>query len=466
VRSGRQFRLRETTMREPGATGFRPSRSAVFPAPTIRFARLSATVRSRFAHAQGRWLLNVALLIVGLGLGQGTIFAVQTALVAAGEYNLLAAFGLHYSFAILAVMLVDAGGSTTLARLVAGLSAERTTRDDVWRTFCETSAIRLLIALVIGALAAVYAIGFAADGFSRWYVMLSFPGLLLWTVNPVGLLDGLRLSGISGLTGAAAYVANAIGLALAVHSPPGVAGAILGGVFSIGYLLTLGAQWFVLGREGWFPRFRTMTYAGLAIALRDACTLSFQVVPGQINMRVLLMLSAAYLGAETTALFLYAKQLVTALTQIVALVLRVEFPMLVEKLAGAARPSIGDMLRAQKRPLYCAMVLAAAATGVAAIVASVPGLALHRCATIMLLLCPTILSISLSLMMIQAMAAIGAYSASAKALAIGSAVGLGVSYLLVSSLEVYALVLGELTFHLLGCYFGYRSLRCRNGPER
>src|SRR5262249_32808331 len=100
-----------------------------------------------------RWprVMNVALLIAGLGLGQGSIFAVQTLLVARGEYELLAAFGTHYSFALLGIILVDMGASTILARTVAHLSGERASRDEVWLIFCETCVIRLLAASLIGA---------------------------------------------------------------------------------------------------------------------------------------------------------------------------------------------------------------------------------------------------------------------------------------------------------------------------
>ena len=101
-------------------------------------------------------IANIGLLVVGFGLGQGAIFIVQTVLVAAGEYELLAAFGTHYSFAILGIVLVDAGASTTLARAVARLPSGREARGEVWRTFCETSAIRITVALIVGAAAALY----------------------------------------------------------------------------------------------------------------------------------------------------------------------------------------------------------------------------------------------------------------------------------------------------------------------
>jgi O-antigen/teichoic acid export membrane protein len=448
------------TMLEPRAASSNSPEATKGLAPyprTLAKARVIAWLES----ARGQWpqIVNMTMLIAGLGLGQGTIFVVQTVLVAAGEYGLLATFGTHYSFAILGIILVDAGASTILAREVARSSAEPTSRDDVWQIFWETSAIRLLAALLVGVVATVYAFGFASDGFSRWYVALALPGLLCWAVNGVGLLDGLRLSGVSGITGSAAYVFTAIGLALAAHKSAETAGAILGGAFSLGYLVTLGAQWTALVREGWTPRFRRPTRAGLARSLKDGSALLFQFVPGQINMRVQLVLSSLYLDAEMTALFIYAKQIVTATTQIIGFTLRVEFPSLVEKLAASAKHSLASILSAQKMSFCCAVVFAVGITGTAGIAAAVPDFSLHRAAAVIASFAPTILSLSLALMMIQGLAAIGAYAVIARTFTVSLAVAICVSWLLVTSLNVYAFVLGEMTFHLVAAYLVYRNIR-------
>lgn len=461
VRSGHRFA--EKIMFEPSAGSSNSSESTIGPAaPQLMLAgsRIVAWVRS--VHRRWPQIVNVGLLIAGLALGQGTIFIVQTVLVAAGDYELLAAFGTHYSFAILAIILIDAGASTTLARVVARLSAGSKPNEEVWRIFCETSAIRLLIASLLCIAIVIYAFGFVSDGFSRRYVALALPGLLLWAVNAVGLLDGLRLSGISGITGSAAYIITAIGLALAAHRPAATAGAILGGAFSIGYLVTLAAQWIALGRRGWLPQFRTMTRAGLVKSLKDGSALLFQYVPGQINMRVQLILSTVYLGAETTALFLYAKQIVTAATQIIGFVLRVEFPGLVERLAVPGKHSIGSILGAQRMAVYCAVIFAVGVTGVAGIAAAVPNFGLHRAAAIIASFAPTIVTLSLSLMMMQAMAALGAYAVIARAVAICSVIGMLVSYALISTLGAYAFVAGEVSFHSIGFYIVYRYLRRSN----
>lgn len=443
-------------MLERGTASFKSPEEAMSPAA---LQRPSARRWIAIGSARRRWILNIVFLIAGFVIGQGAIFVVQSVLIAAGEYRLVAAFGTHYSFAIFAILAVDAGASVTLARTVARLP--RGSSDEVWRIFCETSVIRLLLALLIGVAAAVFALAFSSEGFSRWYVALAFPGLMLWAFNGIGLLDGLKLSGVSGISGSTAYIMNAIGLVAATHKSPGMAGAILGGAFSIGYLLTLVAQWSVLGRKGWYPRYRRVTRAGLAVALKDSLAMLFQLGPGQLVVRVQLALSAAFLGTETTALFVYVRQVVTGLTQIIGFVLRVEFPGLVERLASPGRHTIGSVLAAQKVTLCCAFILAGVTGVVSAAAAAMPALKLHQAAMLLMAFTPTVLTVSFTLMLMQALAALGAYAAIARAMAISSAIGIVASYVLISTLDVYALILGELIFNWVGCYMVYRYLRSR-----
>lgn len=423
----------------------------------VRRGRISRGLRSAYE----RWprIVNIALLVAGLGFGQGTIFLVQTVLLAAGEFELIAAFGTHYSFAMLGIIVVDGGASTILARAVARMPGERSSRDEIWQIFCATSAVRLLTASLIAVVAITYVLGVASDDFSRWYVASALPGLLLWAANAVGILDGLRLSGISGFTGSAAYILTAIGLVFATHRSPHAAGLILGSAFSLGYLVVLAGQWIALRSNGWHPRLRKVTRAGFGRSFRDGSVLMFQLLPGQLNMRVQLVLSTTYLGAETTALFIYAKQVVTAATQIIAFVQRVDFPGLVEQLAGSKSNGFRSVLKAQRATFYCALAFAAAATALAGLAAILPEFRLHRAATVMVLFVPTILTLSLSLMITQALAAQGAYAAVAKALAISSGLGIVVSYMFISTLGVYALALGEIAIHLAGIYLALRYLR-------
>jgi O-antigen/teichoic acid export membrane protein len=404
-------------------------------------------------------ILNVGLLIAGFGLGQGAIFIVQTWLVAKGDFELLSDFGTNYSFAMLAIILIDAGSSTVLARHVAGLLPEQEENSEIWRIFWETSAIRGAIALLIGSTAVAYALFFSSNSFSRLYVLWAIPGSLFWASNPIGLLDGLKLSGLSGITGAISYAACAIGLALAAHAPPEISGAILGGAFSLGYVSTVCAQWAVLRRYGWTPQFQAMSRAGLIRSLGDGLALLFQFLPGQLILRVQIALSNAFLGPESTALFVYVKQIVIAMTMIFGFVLRVDFPALVHRAVYSSFDGLWSILRAQKVAFYCAVALTIGTI----LLSVIAPLALHdriaKAADLLFSFAPTILTISVFLMMFQALAALGDYISAARIVALSAAVGAVVSYLLVTTLHIYAFILGEMAFHLVGFALLYLHMR-------
>jgi O-antigen/teichoic acid export membrane protein len=402
--------------------------------------------------------LNIALLIMGLGVGQGTIFVVQTWLVAKGRFELLSAFNTHYSFAILGIILTDGGASTILARETARLSDGHGATDEFWRLFCETTVFRLLTAALIGIASATYALALAPGGFSRCYLLCALPGLLFWAGNTAGLLDGLKMSGISGVTGSLAYAASAIALALVPDMSPEIAGSVLGGAFSAGYFLTVLAQWAALIRLGWTPQYKSITAAGLARSFRDGGTLLFQLLPGQIHYRVQLTLSVAFLGPEPTALFTYVKQIVTALTMVIAVVLRVDFPGLVQKVSRAGTRTFRGLIAAQRTTLYCAVGFTAGAIVVSSLSFMMPLSRFAAAAHMLLVFTPTILTISLSLMMMQAMIALGAYAASARITTISAAAGIAISCLLVKPIGVYAFLVGELVFHLVGCMMMNRAI--------
>lgn len=403
-------------------------------------------------------MVNIGLLIAGLALGQGSIFIVQTALLAAGNYHLLAGFGTHYSFAILGVILTDAGTSTILARDMARLSTGQGTTEAFWGTFCETVVFRLLMAGLTAIAVVVYVVTVASDGFSRHYLLSALPGLLFWAGNASGLLDGLKLSGISGITGSLAYAASAIALALVPSFSPEMAGLILGGAFSGGYFLTVLVQWMVLKRYGWAPRIRKPTTAGLVLSFKNGSAMLFQLLPGQIVLRVQLTLSAIYLGPETTAVFTYVRQIITALNTVLAIVLRVDFPGLVQKVSQTRRQSFRGVIDAQRTALYCAVALTAGAILVASLSFMLPQSRFNVAAVALLMFSPTIFTSSFSLMMMQAVLALGAYTSVAKITAISAAVGIAVSCLLVTTIHLYAMVAGELVTHLLVIVLMYHEI--------
>jgi O-antigen/teichoic acid export membrane protein len=400
----------------------------------------------------------VGLLVGGYALGQGAIFAVQTWLVARGEYGLLAAFGTHFSFAMLSIFLIDAGSTTTLARQIARPSSGQA-GDEFWPLFWATVVVRASIAMALGVAALAYALAFSPDPFSRYYLLSILPGLAVWTGNAVGLLDGLRLSGLSGVTGSIAFATSALALALAPSMPPHIAGAMLGCAFSLGYVLTVAAQWTALGRLGKHLQFHRPTRQAIVRAFRDGLALLSQFVPGQLILRVQLVLSTVYLGPESTALFVYAKQAVVAMTMLIGFMLRVDFPGLVEKMARAEAHSIGGIFEAQKSAMAGALFLTAGTLIVCLMVPLVPQYNLVRAAQLLMAYAPSIITILAMLVMMQGMAATGNYVSAAKIVAISTLVGAVVSYLAIGPFGIYGLLIGEVTVHLLACALLYGHLR-------
>jgi hypothetical protein len=415
------------------------------------------------ARSNGRWprVLNVVLLVGGFGLGQGSIFAAQTWLVAKGELVLLAAFGTHFSFAILATMFVDAGAITVLARHVAHLASGQTSKHDISRIFWETSVFRLFLALVTILGGAVYAMAISTEAFSPSYVLFASPGFLLCAINAAGILDGLKLSGISGLTGSITYVASALALALtlAQHTSLPEAGAILGGAFSLGNLMTVIAQWAVLVRRGSHPGMPRITRGGMVRSGKDGLAMLCGILPGQLYFRFQLLLSTTFLGAAPTALLLYARQIISGVTQVIGFVLRVEFPGLVQLFSQADKHNFATIFGAQKLASFLAIGLTIVTAIAGAILAFVPQESFSRVGVLVLAFSPTILTISIMWIIAQALAALSRYTVLAVIITIFHAVGLAVSYLTLAAHGLYAFVIGDLAAHATGMLLLYFFLR-------
>ncbi|QPF94560.1 hypothetical protein [Bradyrhizobium commune] len=391
---------------------------------------------------------NIGLLFGGYGFGQGAVFLTQTWLIAAGEYRLLASFGTHFLFAVLGSLAVDAGSNTTLARHAA--SASGSAAKELSQAFWNASVFRMLLAMALIVAASIYAFAFAPDGFSRNYVLFAAPGLLFVACNAAGLLDGFKFSGISGTSAAFPYAVSALVLIATRHASPDTAGAALGAAFAGGSLLMVVVQWIALVKLGWRPHAPTTTMRGLRRAAREGGAMLWVLLPPQIYGRAQVVLSATYFGAETTALFLYAKQVATGALQIVAFVQRVEFPTLVACLSGHNENPVGTALRVQKLVAATGISFTAAVSAAGLIAAQFPGSKFSAVAPLLSAFAPTILTVTAVVMMMQGLAATGAYEGLAVDITVFHLVGVVASYVFLSRLGVYAFIAADILSTLLG----------------
>ena len=405
---------------------------------------------SRFSQ-QGaiRRLVNLGMLIGGFGLGQGSIFLVQTWLVAKGETEMLALFGTHFSFAILGIVAVEAGSLTILSAQIARQIHSGGERADVWRSYWETTVFRVTVAVLLIAAGIATLAFWPLPAFSQSYLVWSLPALLLWAFNAAGFLDGLQKSGISGLTGSIAYVASAVALFLARELPPSEAGAWTGAAFSIGYALTIIAQFAALAGTGWRPHWATPSGAGIRQAFVEESSMLAGLLPGQLYFRAQLAIAAFALGHNATAVLVYAKQIVGAASQIAGFARRVEFPRLVQ--AVAANPALGAAatMRIQRSSLAIATAFAVIIAAAALIVISVASGFAVEAWGFLALFCVTVLSESVGQALVQGLFARSRYHAAAIARILAVALAVVFGYVFVSFFGVRVFVLSDLVSHAI-----------------
>ncbi|MBO9196161.1 hypothetical protein J5277_18825 [Rhizobium sp. 16-449-1b] len=293
-------------------------------------------------------MTNAAWLILSFAIGQGSIFLAQTWLIHRGALDLLAAFATHFSFAILALMIVDFGAPVVVARRIS-LAGDGEVLDVARRCYWQASAVRLGVALVLSVAAFIYA-WIGGDGFSRAYIPAAVPALLISAFNAAGVFDGLGLSGISGLTGMLAYIASAIALVV-TGAQSADAGVILGVALSVGYGIAVVAQLVVLWRLGCPMRLVSVSVADCGAIAREGLSVLLAILPGQLSFRFQIVVCAAVLGQAGVGLFVYGRQIAAAASQVLEFVRRAHFPGMVRALqqigtlrAGFAAQQLATLL--------------------------------------------------------------------------------------------------------------------------
>lgn len=404
-------------------------------------------------------LLNIFMLIAGYGFGQGSIFLAQTWLVAQGNLELLALFGTHFSFAMLGIILVEAGSLTILARHAALMTHDSNSAPAMWRTFWETGVFRAILAMLTIAAIAIWLVITTPGDFSRNYAIFAAPAYLIWSVNAAGFLDGLKLSGISGLTGSIAYVASAIALLLSVNLASSTAGIVLGCAFSAGYALTVTIQMIALHRVGWKLRFEWPQRAGIARSAREGLALLGSTLPGQLYFRAQLLMSTVWLGADITALFIYVKQIIVGFAQLIGFVRRVEFPDLVGRLAQNTDNRIATIFAAQRKGTILATGATVLLILAGLLLMPLMGNEFAETGPALALFALIVLSSAFSLALTQGLMALGRYTALSGLIMAASVAGLFASLIFSRWLGLPGFMIADVIVHALTAFVAISLIR-------
>ncbi len=389
---------------------------------------------------------NIAALVAAYGSGQGALFLAQTSLVARGQLAQLGEFGTTFVFVTLFYQLVDWGGILLLAREVLDT---RRPASQTWKLFWSFSAIRAVIAGAIILASIGIRLLFGANFWTSFFLMSS-GGLFFVAFNVGGLLDGLSLSGWNGVAGAIPFLATAMALPYCsgFHDKSS-AGAVLGLTYAIGSVVGVILQSAIL-RMHFEPRGmqKPEWRKGMVLA-REGGVYFLTWIPGQLFFRGQIAISASMFGTASTGLFVYAKQIITAASQVISFARRSEFPNVV-KILAVSRRSITNIVGQQLFSLT--LSLAAAVTMCVAIGLFwryLPG-RFQEAAILTIAFIPAFLATCVLAAVMQASAALRELRFAAEASIIALLfVGLAMSFLLAKPWHLFGMAAAECVANLL-----------------
>jgi O-antigen/teichoic acid export membrane protein len=355
---------------------------------------------------------NLTLLVGSYAAGQGSLFVSQTWLITTQQHVRLTEFGISFFAATLFLIIVDFGSTSYIARDVLSarpansiLKARDCTIDSntdcaIRKAFWHVTPIRLTAAIILSIASIFY--GREAGGFIGMYLMASTGGILAWSFNALGILDGLRKSGLSGISSAILFVTSAAALALTANHDPETAGFTMGIALSVSCIASVLFQICFTRMSGARLRISRVSRHGLIDALANSGSSMLTLIPGQLYYRFQLAICAAYLPPVSMAMFLYVKQIVIALVQLVGFIRRVEFANTVSLLEEGRTPTIKAAFLAQWVGTAAAALGAFGAAAFGAILHVLGPDSLRSAGTALMVFAPTVLTSALSLACTQA----------------------------------------------------------------
>jgi hypothetical protein len=275
-----------------------------------------------------RFAANVCGLLIGFAIGQGSVFAVQTWLVARGQFAAVASFGVAMAILSLAQWAGDWGGLILLARHD---SYERQVRR-VWAANIARLIVSAPLVCMLASFASFYA---ATDLFAAGILFGGLPVAPIWALNLSGFLDGHDKNRLSGPLSGLPWVATAIAMVFTVFSsnPSFFGGLLIGVAYSFGCATCVALQ-YLLARNliAFESSWWTLSSKDVFDYLHQGAVYAFGELPSQLFGRALILIVSLSLGDQAVGIYVYIRQILGGVTQMVMFVKRVEIPRLAASL--------------------------------------------------------------------------------------------------------------------------------------
>lgn len=401
-----------------------------------------------------RQAINMVGLLAGFGLGQGSLFAVQTWLLATGEIAFMGRFAIINTMILLAYQAIDLGGLVILARHVA---TEDCAGSDIPTFFWSFSAVRIIIAFVLTMMSLIW-LAVNPNSFESNYTAMAIPGLIVLAVSPGGILDGHNMSGWTGATWALPFVVSAIALPFGLEMSSRGAGMLLGGALSLGAIFAVAVQYGLLHWQGLTVPYRRPKAAVMREGGREASLYLVSWLPGQLSFRAQVGIAATLLGLDAAALLIYAKQIIMIATRLLVFARRVEYPALVTQLADRQH-IVRKVVSIQKISLSMGVLGTITFAIFGLLMNFAFPLKLHGAGLVIATFAPIILTASFYATFLQACYAVKRTDMSAWTAVVVDVIGIGLLFAFVPFIGMPGIALAEGIGHIAGVILLIWALR-------
>jgi hypothetical protein len=261
-------------------------------------------------------------LVLAIVLGQGAIFLVQTLLIFQGRYNVTAALGFGLALLSLAQWIADWGGMALLTRL--------TVRSAQYVSLSEAILARLLVSVPTAMAQLAFSTTHYADNPMASGILVGGAVTApFWALNITGFLDGhargAHVGPVVGLPWLMAAVLCYSSLTFGPAMSDKTVGLLIGAAFSLGCLICVLAQHRFAGRMAMGYRLEMPTRRGTLRYLTDGGLYCLGELPNQLYSRALIVLVNENADAKTTGVYVYIRQVISAVAQCLAVIKRLEF---------------------------------------------------------------------------------------------------------------------------------------------
>jgi O-antigen/teichoic acid export membrane protein len=424
-------------------------------APNFGAALWSAAL----AFGSHRKLWNFALLLVGFSLGQGVLLVSQTLLVASRSIDRLSDFGLHFSSLVLAALIVDWGFAAVLAKDTVRHISAGNTQHQVSQSYWRAVFVRLVVFLTLTPPTLILCKEYGSS-FSLYFALFSLPGLFAWIFNAGGVIDGVRMPGLAGITATFPYLFAALALSFTSSSSDIFSSSVIAASTSAGYMTTVISHHLVLYRLRLIRRPNSDSVTGSFNYFGSGFSALVVTLPGQLYFRLQLFMSASILGSAATGMLIYARQVCTAFSQVAGAIRRIEFPGLVQLMALGPNPSIRRLLHVQRYGFGVALAGTTLLLCGAGLVYGVFADSVYKgTALVVAMFAPTVSIMVLGQSFIQPLQAQGRFRSAAIITLVSTIVATGISYALAHHVGVLAFAIGQFSIGIIQIFSGVWALR-------